>query len=309
MQKTSKIYVAGHLGLVGSAIVKKLREYGYRNLLLKTSSELNLMIQSDVNSFFLSEKPEFVFLAAAKVGGIKANDAFRAEFLYQNLIIEANVIHAAFLSGVKKLLFLGSSCVYPKMCPQPIKEEYLLTGPLENTNEPYAIAKIAGIKMCEAYSYQYGCDFFSVMPTNLYGPNDNYCSETSHVIPALIHRFHFGKITNQPVVSVWGSGEQYREFMYSEDLAEANIFIMNNLENSTIINVGTGTEITIKELATIISNMVGYKGEILFDISKPNGTFRKSLDNSKLRSLGFTSTTTLDQGLRKTYSSYLAQIN
>ncbi|MBX7181388.1 MAG: GDP-L-fucose synthase [Bacteroidia bacterium] len=301
----SKIYVAGHKGMVGSAIVKKLNENGYTNIITRTSKELDLMNQSKVKDFFETELPDFVFVAAAKVGGIIANNTYRAEFLYNNLLIEANVIHHAYLSGVKKLLFLGSSCVYPKMAAQPIKEEYLLTGALEPTNEPYAIAKIAGIKLCESYHQQYGCDFLSVMPTNLYGPNDNYDLQNSHVLPALIRKFHEAKQNNSKSVTIWGTGSPKREFMYSEDMAEACIYVMRSKTNERLINIGTGTDISIKELAEMIKKIIGYEGELEFDKTKPDGTPRKLLDVSRLTDLGYTYKTDLETGIRKAYSAYL----
>ena len=301
----SKIYVAGHKGMVGSAIVKKLNENGYTNIITRTSKELDLMNQSKVKDFFETELPDFVFVAAAKVGGIIANNTYRAEFLYNNLLIEANVIHHAYLSGVKKLLFLGSSCVYPKMAAQPIKEEYLLTGALEPTNEPYAIAKIAGIKLCESYHQQYGCDFLSVMPTNLYGPNDNYDLQNSHVLPALIRKFHEAKQNNSKSVTIWGTGSPKREFMYSEDMAEACIYVMRSKTNERLINIGTGTDISIKELAEMIKKVIGYEGELEFDKTKPDGTPRKLLDVSRLTDLGYTYKTDLETGIRKAYSAYL----
>lgn len=304
MEKNSKIYVAGHLGLVGSAITKKLKSLGYANLVLKTKDELDLMDQSAVADFFKKAKPEFVFLAAAKVGGILANNAYPAEFIYQNLQIQNNIIQQSYLNGVKKLLFLGSSCIYPRECPQPIKEEYLLTGPLELTNEPYALAKIAGIKMCQSYNRQYGANFIAVMPTNLYGPNDNFDLDDSHVLPAMIRRFHEDKINNSPTVSVWGTGSPKREFLHVDDLADACIFLMNNYNDSEIINIGSGEDITIKELAELIKNIVGYKGEINCDAAKPDGTPRKLLDVSKLHNLGWHHQIDLEQGIKITYDWY-----
>jgi GDP-L-fucose synthase len=301
----SKIFVAGHNGMVGSAIVKILNEKGFNNILTRTSKELDLMDQNAVLSFFNVEKPAFVFVAAAKVGGIVANNTYRAEFLYNNLMIEANVIHSAYLSGVKKLLFLGSSCVYPKLSPQPIKEEYLLTGPLELTNEPYAIAKISGIKLCESYHQQYGCDFLSVMPTNLYGPKDNYDLQNSHVLPALIRKFHEAKSTGALNVTIWGTGIPMREFMYSEDMAEACIHVMQTETKDRLINIGTGKDISIKELAYLVKSIVGFEGELIFDTSKPDGTPRKLLDVTKLDQLGYRYKTELDKGIALAYSDYL----
>ena len=282
MEKSSKIYVAGHRGMVGSAIVRKLQAEAYTNLVLRTSSELDLRNQSQVENFFTSEKPEYVFLAAAKVGGIMANNTYRADFLYENLMIESNVIHQSYVHKVKKLLFLGSSCIYPKLAPQPLKEEYLLSGYLEETNEPYAIAKIAGIKLCESYRRQYGCNFISAMPTNLYGPNDNYDLEKSHVIPALIRKFHEAKVNNSPSVAVLGSGKPLREFMHVDDLAEACLFLIKKYDSSVFINIGSGVELSIKELAQLIRTVVGFSGQITWDTTKPDGTPRKLMDTSKM---------------------------
>jgi len=304
MQKNSKIYVAGHLGLVGSAITRKLKSLGYANLVLKTKDELDLMNQSAVADFFQKEKPEFVFLAAAKVGGILANNNYPAQFIYENLQIQNNIIQQSYLNKVKKLLFLGSSCIYPRQCAQPIKEEYLLTGPLEPTNEPYAIAKIAGIKMCQSYNRQYGTNFIAAMPTNLYGPNDNFDSDDSHVLPALIRRFHEGKINNSPTVSVWGTGSPRREFLYVDDLADACIFLMNNYDQGEIINIGTGEDLTIKELAELIKNIIGYHGEINWDTTRPDGTPKKLLDVSKLHNLGWQHQINIEQGIKMTYDWY-----
>jgi len=301
MEKNSKIYVAGHLGLVGSAITRKLKSLGYTNLILKTKDELNLMDQSAVAGFFASVKPEFVFLAAAKVGGILANNAYPAQFIYENLQIQNNIIHNSYLNSIKKLLFLGSSCIYPKLCPQPMKEEYLLTGLLEPTNEPYAIAKIAGIKMCQSYNRQYGTNFIAVMPTNLYGPNDNFHSDDSHVLPALIKKFHEAKISNSLTVSVWGTGSAKREFLHVDDLANACVFLMNSYNDSEIINIGTGEDMTIKELAEKIRAVVGYEGGIVWDTTKPDGTPRKLLDVSKLHALGWKHTIPLDHGIASTH--------
>jgi GDP-L-fucose synthase len=299
LRNDSKIYIAGHRGMVGSAIIRKLTTEGYTNLLVRTSSELDLRNQSDVADFFTKEKPDFVFLAAAKVGGIIANNTYRADFLYENLAIQNNVIHNSWLNGVKKLMFLGSSCIYPKLAPQPLKEEYLLTGLLEPTNEPYAIAKIAGIKMCEAYRDQYGCNFISVMPTNLYGYNDNYHPENSHVLPALIRRLHEAKINGAEQVSIWGSGTPRREFLFADDLADACYFLMQNYHDKELINIGTGEDLTIREL------VVGFMGELVFDISKPDGTPRKLMDVSKLHGLGWNHKISLEQGLKLAYTDYL----
>ena len=305
MEKNAKIYVAGHRGMVGSAIVRKLEKEGYNNLILRTSHELDLRVQSDVFAFFKNEKPDYVFLAAAKVGGIVANNTYRADFLYENLAIQNNAIHNSYLSGVKKLMFLGSSCIYPKLAPQPLREEYLLTGLLENTNEPYAIAKIAGIKMCDAYRAQYGCNFISVMPTNLYGYNDNYHPENSHVLPALIRKFYEAKINNSDTVTIWGSGEPKREFLFADDLAEACYFLMHNYNEKELINIGTGQDLTIRELALLIKKTVGFQGDLIFDISKPDGTPRKLMDVSKLHNLGWNHRTELEEGLKLTYDNYL----
>lgn len=294
--------------MVGSAILRKLKKAGYVNFLLKSHAELDLLDQVAVSKFFQAEKPEYVFLAAAKVGGIKANDEYSAEFIYQNLTIQNNVIHIAHLYGVKKLLFLGSSCIYPKFCPQPIKEEYLLTGELEPTNEAYAIAKIAGIKMCQMYRKQYGCDFISAMPTNLYGPNDNYHPENSHVLPALIRRFHEAKTENQSEVTCWGSGTPKREFLHVDDLADACLFLMNNYSDYPQVNVGTGQDLTIKELAELIGEVVGYRGKILWDKSKPDGTPRKLLDVSKLINFGWEYKISLEHGLKSVYTEYVASL-
>lgn len=304
MDKSAKVYVAGHRGMVGSAILKKLQIEGYSNLVVRTSSELDLRNQAEVANFFTSERPDFVFLAAAKVGGIFANSTFRADFLYENLAIQNNVIHNSYLSGVKKLMFLGSSCIYPKLAPQPLKEEYLLTGLLEPTNEPYAIAKIAGIKMCEAYRDQYGCNFISVMPTNLYGYNDNYHPENSHVLPALIRRLHEAKMNSAEEVSIWGTGTPKREFLFSDDLADACYFLMQRYNDKELINIGTGQDLTIRELALLIKRIVGLEGNLLFDKSKPDGTPRKLLDVSKLNGLGWKHKISLEVGLELAYSDY-----
>lgn len=299
MEKTSKIYVAGHLGMVGSAIVRKLQAYGYRNLVLRASSELDLRNQAAVEQFFVEEKPEYVILAAAKVGGILANNTYRADFLYENLMIESNVIHQSYVHNVKKLLFLGSSCIYPKLASQPLKEEYLLSGFLEETNEPYAIAKIAGIKLCESYRRQYGCDFISAMPTNLYGPNDNYDLRTSHVIPALIKKFLDASKKGEQSVEVWGSGKPLREFMHVDDLSDASLFLMKNYSGLEFVNVGTGVDLSIAELARLIKELTGYKGEVIFNASKPDGTPRKLMDVSRLTALGWRSSISLNEGLKE----------
>lgn len=301
MKADSKIYVAGHKGMVGSAIVRALKEKGHQKIITRTSDELDLRDQAAVASFFQTEKPEFVFLAAAKVGGIVANNSFRAEFLYDNLLIESNIIHQSHIHGVKKLLFLGSSCIYPKLAPQPLREEYLLTGELEPTNEPYAIAKIAGIKLCDAYRSQYGSKFISVMPCNLYGPNDNYDLQMSHVIPALLRKFHEGAREGKREVEVWGSGKPMREFLYVDDLADACLFLMEQYDEPGFINVGTGTDITIAELAHLIARITGFKGDIHFDSSRPDGTPRKVMDVSRINSLGWKYTVSLEEGLRKVY--------
>ena len=301
MKKDSKIYVAGHRGMVGSAIVRKLQHEGYTNIITRTSSELDLKNQEAVKTFFSTEKPEYVFLAAAKVGGIYANNTFRAEFLYDNLMIECNVIHEAWQHKVKKLLFLGSTCIYPKLAPQPLKEDYLLTGLLEPTNEPYAIAKIAGIKMCDAYRSQYGCNFISVMPTNLYGPNDNYDLNNSHVLPALLRKFHSAKTEQKPFVEIWGSGSPMREFLHVNDLANACFFLMNSYNEAGLVNIGTGTDISIKDLALLIKKITNYEGELKWDTSKPDGTPRKLMDVSKLHALGWKHQIDLETGIKSVY--------
>jgi len=302
MNKSDKIYVAGHNGMVGSAIVRQLQKNGFTTLLTRSSKELDLTNQAAVNQFFETEKPAYVFLAAAKVGGIQANNTYRADFLYQNLMIEANIIHASYTNKVTKLLFLGSSCIYPKMAPQPLKEAYLLSGLLEETNEPYAIAKIAGIKLCESYRRQYGCNFISAMPTNLYGPNDNYDLNNSHVLPALIRKFHTAKKENLPQVEVWGTGTPLREFLHVDDLAEACLFLMENYNKEQFVNVGAGVDISIKELAMLIKNIVGYEGELTFNPSKPDGTPRKLMDVSKIHSLGWKHKIELQEGIKKIYA-------
>ena len=305
MDFSSKIYVAGHRGMVGSAIVRALRHQGYENIIVRTRSELDLCNQDAVLQFFSENKPDYVFLAAAKVGGIMANNTYRAAFLYENLQIESNIIHSAYLNGVKKLLFLGSSCIYPKMAPQPLKEEYLLSGLLEETNEPYAIAKIAGIKLCEAYRDQYGCNFISAMPTNMYGPNDNYHPENSHVLPALIRKFHEAKTENLATVTVWGDGSPLREFLYADDLADALVFLMQHYDEKRFVNVGYGEDISIGDLATLVKSVVGYTGDIVFDTGKPNGTPRKLMDSGKLFSLGWKPKTGLKDGIALAYGDFL----
>ncbi len=307
MLKEDKIYVAGHKGMVGSAILRKIRAEGYENILTKTSSELDLRVQSEVEHFFHSGKPDYVFLAAAKVGGIVANNTYRAEFLYDNLMIQNNVIHQSYLHGVKKLMFLGSSCIYPKLARQPLREEYLLTGLLEPTNEPYAIAKIAGIKMCDAYRSQYGCNFISVMPTNLYGPNDNYDLQKSHVLPALIRKIHEAKTGVVDQVEIWGTGTPLREFMHVDDLANACFFLMENYNEQGFVNIGTGKDISIRDLALMIKDIVGYEGSLYFDDSKPDGTPRKLMDVSKLESLGFRYSIELKDGIKMVYEDFLRQ--
>ena len=308
MDKNAKIYVAGHRGMVGSAIVRNLEQKGYVNIIGRTSKELDLIRQSDVENFFEEEKPKYVFLAAAKVGGIYANNKYPAEFIYNNLMIETNIIHSAYKYSVKKLLFLGSSCIYPKMAPQPIKEEYLLTGPLEPTNEAYAIAKISGIELCKFYRRQYGCDFISVMPTNLYGINDNFDLETSHVLPALLRKFHEAKINGDQEVVIWGTGKPRREFLYVDDLADACVHLIKNYSDEGHINVGTGEDLEIIELANIIKEIVGFKGLIVNDLTKPDGTPRKLLDVSLLESTGWKYKTSLKDGIKKVYDWYLGNI-
>lgn len=303
MELNSKIYVAGHRGMVGSAIVANLKSKGFTNIIERTSSELNLINQQDVADFFQKEKPEYVFLAAAKVGGIVANNTYRADFIYENLMIQNNVIHQSYLNGVKKLMFLGSSCIYPKLAPQPLKEESLLTGLLEETNEPYAIAKIAGIKMCDAYNDQYGCNFISVMPTNLYGLNDNYDLQNSHVLPALLRKFHEAKINNEPSVTVWGSGSPLREFLHATDMADACVFLMQNFNEKGFVNIGSGVEISIKDLAYLVKDVVGFDGEIVFDTTKPDGTPRKLMDVSKLSSMGWNYNIKLEDGIKSVYKN------
>ncbi|PTQ99318.1 GDP-L-fucose synthase [Mucilaginibacter yixingensis] len=308
MEKGAKVYIAGHRGMVGSAILRKLQGEGFDNIVTRTSAELDLRNQQQVADFFAAEKPDYVFLAAAKVGGIVANNTYRAEFLYDNLQIQNNIIHNSYLNGVKKLMFLGSSCIYPKMAPQPLKEEYLLTGLLEPTNEPYAIAKIAGIKMCDAYRAQYGCNYISVMPTNLYGYNDNYHPQNSHVLPALIRRFHEAKDSAAPSVTIWGTGSPMREFLFADDLAEACYYLMQNYNEEGLVNIGTGEDITIKDLALLIKRIVGYEGELLFDATKPDGTPRKLMDVSKLHSQGWHHKIELEEGIALAYQDFLSKL-
>jgi GDP-L-fucose synthase len=304
MEHTAKIYIAGHRGMVGSGLERKLRKEGYNNIVMITSSELDLRNQQAVNNFFEKEKPEYVILAAAKVGGIHANNTYRAEFIYDNLMIEANIIHAAYFNKVTKLLFLGSSCIYPKMAPQPLKEEYLLSGYLESTNQPYAIAKIAGIEMCDSYRAQYGCNFISAMPTNLYGTNDNYHPENSHVLPALIRRIVLAKKNNEPNVTIWGTGTPRREFLHVDDLADACYFLLQNYNEQGLVNIGCGTDVSIKELAELIVEEVGYKGKLVFDTTKSDGTPRKLMETSKINSLGWKPSVDLKDGIRKTIQEF-----
>jgi GDP-L-fucose synthase len=309
MQLNSKIYVAGHRGMVGSAIVKDLQERGYTNIVTRTSTELNLIDQKAVADFFEAEKPEYVFLAAAKVGGIVANNQYKADFIYQNIMIQSNVIHQSYKADVKKLMFLGSTCIYPKLAPQPLKEEYLLTGLLEETNDAYAIAKIAGIKMCDAYRDQYSCNFISVMPTNLYGFNDNYDLQNSHVLPALLRKFHEAKENGHKEVTVWGTGTPLREFLHASDMANACVYLMQHYNDKGFVNIGTGKEITIKDLAFQIKNIVGFEGDIIFDASKPDGTPRKLTDTTKLNSLGWKHSIELEEGIRKVYKDkFLSEV-
>lgn len=309
MNLDSKIYIAGHRGMVGSAIFRVLKSKGFQNIIFRTSSELDLRNQQAVADFFVREKPEYVFLAAASVGGILANSTYRADFIYNNLMIESNIIHSAWVNSVSKLMFLGSSCIYPKLAPQPLKESYLLTGELEPSNEPYAIAKIAGIKLCEGYRDQYGCNFISVMPTNLYGYGDNYDLKSSHVLPALIRKFHEAKLTNQPFVEVWGTGKPKREFLFADDLADACLFLMNTYNEKELVNVGTGVDLSIGELANEISSIIGYEGQISWDSSKPDGTPQKLLDVSKLRSLGWEASTSLQEGIKIAYADFLKTVS
>lgn len=308
MEKNAKIYIAGHRGMVGSAILRKLEKEGFNNFILRKSSELDLRNQADVSAFFEAERPEYIFLAAAKVGGIMANNIYRAEFLHDNLLIQNNVIDSAYRTGAKKLMFLGSSCIYPKMAPQPLHEDALLTGLLEPTNEPYAIAKIAGIKMCEAYRSQYGCNFISVMPTNLYGPNDNYDLNKSHVLPAMIRKFHEAREEGKPVVELWGTGSPLREFLHADDLADACYFLMQNYNEAGFLNIGVGTDVTIKHLAEMIQKVTGYTGRIHWNTDKPDGTPRKLMDVSKLHALGWNHTIELEEGITRTYQDFLQKI-
>jgi len=308
MNKQNKIYVAGHTGLVGSALIRTLKKNGFEHIVTRTAEQLDLRNQSETNRFFHSEKPEFVFLAAAKVGGIGANASYPAEFIYDNLMIQNNVIHAAYMNNIQKLLFLGSSCIYPRNCPQPIKEEYLLTDTLEPTNEPYAIAKIAGIKLCQSYNRQYKTNFISCMPTNLYGPGDNFNLETSHVVPALIAKIYSAKLENKSHVSIWGTGKPLREFLFVDDLASAALFLMQNYAGNIPINIGTGKDITIKQLATKIKQLLHFNGTLVFDSSRPDGTPRKLLDISRLSSLGWKAQTTIEKGLQKTIEWYQGQM-
>ncbi len=301
MNVNSKIYIAGHRGMVGSAIQRKLQKEGFEHIITKTSAELDLRNQAAVNAFFETEKPDYVFLAAAKVGGIVANNTYRADFIYDNLMIEANIIHAAYVNKVTKLLFLGSSCIYPKLAPQPLKEEYLLSGYLEPTNQPYAIAKITGIELCDSYRAQYGCNFISAMPTNLYGPNDNYDLEKSHVLPALLRKLITAKKNNQPTVELWGTGSPRREFLHVDDLADACFYLMENYNEKGLVNVGWGNDVTILELAQLVKQIVGYEGELVFDSSKPDGTPRKLMDVSKLASFGWRASITLEEGIQRVY--------
>lgn len=309
MKPESKIYVAGHRGMVGSAIIRELQRLGFNHIITRTSSELDLRNQQQVAEFYKSEKPDFVFVAAAKVGGIHANNVYRAEFLYDNLMIQNNLIHYAFENNVEKLLFLGSSCIYPKLAPQPLKEDYLLSGLLEPTNEPYAIAKITGIKMCEAYRDQYGCNFISAMPTNLYGPNDNYHPENSHVLPALIRKFHEAKLNNSSEVVVWGDGSPMREFLYADDLANALVYLMLNYNEKQFVNVGYGSDVTIKELAETVKEIVGYTGNMVFDTTKPNGTPRKLMDSQRLFDTGWKPKVALKDGIALAYQDFLSKLS
>ena len=308
MEKSEKIYVAGHRGMVGSAIVRKLKAEGYNNLVFRASSELDLRNQDAVTRFFIQTKPEYVFLAAAKVGGIYSNNKYRADFIYENLMISSNVIHSSYMNNVRKLMFLGSSCIYPKMAPQPLKEEYLLSGQLEPTNEPYAIAKIAGLKMCEAYRDQYGCNYISVMPTNLYGPNDNYHPENSHVLPALIRKFHEARINNHHSVTVWGTGNALREFLHSDDLADACVYLMQHYNEKEFVNIGVGKDISIKDLAHLVKKITGFRGEIIFDREKPDGTPRKLMDTSKLNALGWQPKINIEEGIASVYKEYVLHL-
>lgn len=308
MEIGAKIYVAGHCGLVGSALMRKLAAVGYSNLVTKASSDLDIRRQEQVERFFEEEKPEYVFLAAAKVGGILANSTYPGQFIYENLMMEANILECARIHGVKKLLFLGSSCIYPRDCPQPIREEYLLTGSLEKTNEAYALAKIAGIKTCQAYRKQYGCNYISVMPTNLYGPNDNYDSQNSHVLPALIRKFHEARVNGEPFVTLWGTGTARREFLHADDLADACLFLMNSYDEGEIVNIGTGEDLTIRELAEMVRNIMGFEGEIRWDTSKPEGTHRKILSVERLHEMGWCHHICLENGIAGTCADYLRKM-
>jgi GDP-L-fucose synthase len=305
MQLKEKVYIAGHRGMVGSAILRSLKQKGFKNIVYRSSSALDLRNQQAVDDFFEEEKPAYVFVAAAKVGGIVANNTYRADFLYDNLMMESNIIHAAYKNNVSKLMFLGSSCIYPKLAPQPLKEEYLLTGLLESTNEPYAIAKIAGIKLCEAYRDQYGCNFISVMPTNLYGTGDNYHPQNSHVLPALIRKVHEAKENNSPKVVVWGTGNPRREFMFADDLADACVFLMENYNEKAFVNIGVGTDIPIRELAELVKEVIGYNGSFVFDTSRPDGTPQKLMDVSRLHALGWKHTISLKEGIQLAYKDFL----
>lgn len=309
MDKQGKIYIAGHRGMVGSAIRRRLEREGYTNFVLRTSQELDLRDQAAVRDFFETEKPDYVFLAAAKVGGIHANNTYKAEFIHDNLVIQSNIIHQSYLNNVKKLAFMGSSCIYPKFAPQPMKEDALLTGSLEPTNEPYAIAKIAGIKMCQAYHDQYGCNYISLMPTNLYGPNDNYDLQNAHVLPALIRKFYEAKVEGKPSVEIWGTGSPKREFLHVDDLADASFFLMQHYDSPEIVNVGTGEDQTIRDLALLIQECIGYKGELKFNTDKPDGTPRKLLDTSKINSLGWKAKIGLEEGVRRVCNEYEQQRN
>jgi len=307
VEKNSKIYIAGHRGMVGSAILRKLQKEGFNNIITHTSKELDLRNQQAVTDFFVSEKPDYVFLAAAKVGGIIANNTYRADFLYENLMIQNNIIHNSYVNEVKKLMFLGSSCIYPKLAPQPLKEDYLLTGLLEETNEPYAIAKIAGIKMCDAYRAQYGCNFISVMPTNLYGYNDNYHPQNSHVLPALIRKFHEAKVNGLDKVTIWGTGSPFREFLFADDLADACFYLMETYNEPSLVNIGTGEDLSIKDLALLIKKVTGFEGELEFDSSKPDGTPRKLMDVSKLHAAGWKHKIQLEEGIKLAYQDFLSR--
>jgi GDP-L-fucose synthase len=307
MDKQAKIFVAGHRGMVGSAIVRRLQALGYTKVITRSRSELDLLNQQAVHDFMHAEKPDYLFIAAAKVGGINANNVYRADFLYQNLVIEANLIHSAHTAGVQRLMFLGSSCIYPKLAPQPLKEDYLLTGPLEATNEPYAIAKIAGIKLCEAYNQQYGRQYISVMPTNLYGPNDNYDLNNSHVLPALIRKAHEAKLRGDAALVVWGTGTPMREFLYADDLADACVYLMEQGYDGPLVNIGTGTDVTIRELASTVVDVVGFQGDLTFDATKPDGTPRKLMDVSRLNGLGWTATVKLRDGIALAYQDFLSR--